>query len=234
MDEPFRDATKSHGDPVLRGVVTMAEQVTKAAGISSEAVKAKTGKSLDEWFGLLDKVGAAGWPHKDIAAYLRDVGGCAGWWCQMIAVGYEQSRGLRAKNQGCGGDFIANVSKTIAVPVSRLYKSWNDPVSLRRWLPDAAGMTIRKANLNKSMRITWIDGRSSVEVNFWNKGAAKSQVVVQHSKLESPKELAHWKVYWSEALLKLQAFLQETPTRKVPQAAVRSVRSGGLRKRTTS
>ena len=38
----------------------MADQVTKAAGISSQAAKAKTGKSLDEWFALLDKVGTGG------------------------------------------------------------------------------------------------------------------------------------------------------------------------------
>ncbi len=42
----------------------MADQVTKAAGISSQAAKAKTGKSLDEWFALLDKVGAVDWLHK--------------------------------------------------------------------------------------------------------------------------------------------------------------------------
>ena len=48
----------------------MADRVAKAAGISSEAAQAKTGKSLDEWFALLDKAGAADWPHKDIAAHL--------------------------------------------------------------------------------------------------------------------------------------------------------------------
>ena len=188
----------------------MADQVTKAAGISSQAAKAKTGKSLDEWFALLDKAGAAKWPHKDIAAHLHDDCGCPNWWCQMIAVGYEQLRGLRVKNQGCGGDFVANASKTIAVPVTRLYKSWNDPDSMARWLPDAAKMTIRKATANKSMRITWIDGQSSVEVYFWIKGEAKSQVAVQHSKLESPEDVARWKVYWANALLKLQALLEGT------------------------
>jgi uncharacterized protein YndB with AHSA1/START domain len=187
----------------------MADQVTKAAGISSEAAKAKTGKSLDEWFALLDKAGAAGWPHKDIAAHLHDACGCPGWWCQMIAVGYEQERGLRVKNQGCAGDFAANASKTIAVPVAKLYESWADPRMLASWLSDAAKITVRKANLNKSMRITWIDGQSSVEVYFWIKGTAKSQVAVQHCKLASPKEVDVWKAYWAAALSKLQALLED-------------------------
>jgi hypothetical protein len=186
----------------------MKDKVTKAAGISSEAAKAKTGKSLDQWFDLLDKVGAADWPHKEIAKHLKEGCDCPSWWCQMIAVGYEQARGLRVKNQGCAGDFCANASKTLPVPVASLYKAWNDVDALSRWLPDAAKMIVRKANQNKSMRITWIDGQSSVEVYFWIKGTAKSQVAVQHSKLASPKEVAHWKAYWAEALLKLQALLE--------------------------
>jgi uncharacterized protein YndB with AHSA1/START domain len=197
----------------------MADQVTKAAGISSEAAKAKTGKSLDEWFALLDKAGAAEWPHKDIAAHLSDAWGCPSWWRQMIAVGYEQSRGIRVKNQGCAGDFIANASKTMAVPVASLYKSWTDPDCLARWLPDAARMTVRKATLNKSIRITWIDGRSSVEVYFWIKGAAKSQVAVQHSKLESSQDVERWKTYWAAALLKLQTVLEGTAAMSVAKPA---------------
>jgi uncharacterized protein YndB with AHSA1/START domain len=214
----------------------MADQVTKAAGISSEAAKAKTGKTLDEWFALLDKVGAADWPHQDIAAHLHGQCGCPNWWCQMIAVGYEQSRGLRAKNQSCAGDFTANASKTMAVPVAQLYKSWTDADSLNRWLPDAAQMTVRKANLNKSLRITWIDGQSSVEVYFWIKGPAKSQVAVQHGKLKSAKDVAPWKDYWSEALLKLQALLEGTPVptaaRSVARPARRSVvkKTGAIKK----
>jgi uncharacterized protein YndB with AHSA1/START domain len=208
----------------------MADRVAKAAGISSEAAQAKTGKSLDEWFALLDKAGAADWPHKDIAAHLYDVCGCPGWWCQMIAVGYEQTRGIRVKNQGCAGDFTANASKTIAVPVASLYKSWSDPDSFYRWLPDAARMTVRKATLNKSIRITWIDGRSSVEVYFWVKGRAKTQVAVQHSKLENVDDVARWKEYWAAALLKLQALLEGTTA----LAAATSVARPNPRKRKTS
>lgn len=212
----------------------MPDHATRAAGIGSPAVLAKTGKSFDEWFALLDKVGAANWPHKEIAAHLYDVCGCPNWWGQMITVGYEQARGLRVKNQSCSGTFTANASKTISVPVAALYKSWNDPKVLVRWLPEAATMTIRKATVNKSLRITWIDGQTSVEVNFWIKGEAKSQVAVQHSKLASPSEVAHWKAFWASALLKLQAILQGAPAAEATTSLPRTARHQLKKKRKTS
>jgi len=185
----------------------MVKQVTKAGGISSEAVQAKTGKTWDEWFKILDREGAQQWSHKEIAAYLYDKCGCPSWWSQMVTVGYEQERGLRVKHQLCSGEFSASASKTIATPLSVLYKNWNDEELRTKWLPKSEKITVRKANLNKSMRFTWTDG-TSVEVNFWNKGPGKSQAAVQHRKLEGPKEVAQFKNYWTKALTKLQEMLE--------------------------
>lgn len=185
----------------------MAEKTTHAAGISSDAVRAKTGKSWDQWFSVLDRAGAKRWPHKDIAAHLHDKCGCPNWWSQMVTVGYEQERGLREKNQLCNGEFSTSASKTIAVPIGELYKNWNDAKLRAKWLSDSAKITIRKANLNKSMRITWHDG-TSVEVNFWDKGPGKSQAAVQHKKLEGPKDVARLKSYWTRNLSKLQQLLE--------------------------
>src|SRR5919199_6695774 len=84
------------------------------AGISSEAVRAKTGKGWAEWFAVLDKAGAAKWPHKQIASFLHEQE-CGDWWSQMVAVGYEQARGLRGKHQA-GGGFPARARKTVAGP----------------------------------------------------------------------------------------------------------------------
>jgi hypothetical protein len=51
----------------------------------------------------------------------------------------------------------------------------------KTWLPES--ITIRKATANKSMRITWIDEVTHLNVDFYSKGELKSQVVVQHSKI---------------------------------------------------
>ena len=141
-------------------------EVTEAAGISSDAVHAKTGKTWSEWIALLDRGGAADWPHKEIATHLSEQHGCPSWWCQMITVGYEQVKGRLVKNQRCAGDFSTSVSKTIAVPIAVLFASWNDPKKLAKWLPDGVNMTIRRATANKSKRITWIDGATNIEVSF--------------------------------------------------------------------
>ena len=177
------------------------------AGISSDAVRAKTGKGWAEWFTVLDKAGAAKWPHKEIAIHLHDRCGCPDWWSQMVTVGYEQARGLRVKHQTASG-FSASASKTVAVPVAKLFAAWIDAKARAKWLPDAAKITIRTATKNKSVRITWSDGASSVEVNFYAKGTAKSQVSIERRKLANVKAVAQVKAYWSAALAKLKSLLE--------------------------
>jgi len=177
------------------------------ARISSEAVRATTGKSWKEWFAVLDKAGAGTWPHKDIARHLHDECGCPNWWSQMVTVGYEQARGLRVKHQKCDGEFSASASKTLAVPVSALFAAWNEPKLRSKWLSGAKGLTIRKATENKSLRITWPDG-TNVDVNFISKGPAKSQVAVEHGKLAGVTDVPPIKEYWAEALAKLQKILE--------------------------
>ena len=44
---------------------------------------------------LLDKDGCKKMPHKQIAEIVHEKYGVGPWWCQMVTVGYEQSRGLR-------------------------------------------------------------------------------------------------------------------------------------------
>ncbi len=50
------------------------------------------------------------------------------------------------------------------------------------------------------MRVTWKDGKTSLEINFYPKGDSKSQIVVQHSKLPDSKAAAKMKTYWGKAL----------------------------------
>jgi hypothetical protein len=176
------------------------------AGISSDAVQAKTGKGWTEWFAILDKAGAAKWTHKEIATFLHQQK-CGDWWSQMVTVGYEQARGLRVKHQTAEG-FTAGASKTIAAPIATLFRAWTDAKSRAEWLPDAAGITIRSATENKSLRLVWTDGTSSIVVQFYPKGAAKSQVTIERRKLKNVKEVNQVKGYWTAALEKLQVILE--------------------------
>lgn len=181
------------------------ERADRFAGVGSDAVQARTGRTWEEWFAVLDAAGATQMPHPEIARYLAEQG-VSDWWCQMVTVGYEQARGLRAVHQKADG-FAVSASKTVGVPVMRLYEAWADAGERGHWLPDAA-MTVRRATPGKSLRIAWHDG-SGVDVNLAGKGEAKSQVALQHSKLSDAEAVARWKRYWGEALARLKAYLEE-------------------------
>jgi uncharacterized protein YndB with AHSA1/START domain len=195
----------------------------KYGGIGADAVKAKTGRTWAEWIAALDQAGAADWPHKKIAEFVHDEFGCPSWWGQMVTVGYEQAKGLRVKHQTATG-YNASASKTIAVPVAKLYKAWADQKVRNQWLIGAKKMVIRKATPNKSMRITWTDGATSVEVGFYSKGAGKSQMAVQHSKLAGVKDVEMMKKCWKGALDKLESQLVNGAKKPSAAGAVRSTR----------
>jgi hypothetical protein len=177
------------------------------AGIGDAAVRAKTGKGWNDWFAILDRTKASTRPHGEIAAFLHEEHGVPGWWCQMVTVGYEQARGLRERNQKASG-FAASSSKTIAVPVEKLFDAWDSPTARSSWL-GSMEIAVRKATRPKSMRISWADG-SSVHVNFSAKGPAKSQVAIEHEKLKSAADVARMKETWGGALERLKGKLEGT------------------------
>ena len=123
----------------------------------------------------------------------------------MVANAYEQDRGNREKHQMPEG-YQISVTKTVGVPIDALYQSWSDDQTRSRWLPGEA-ITIRKEAQQKSIRITWSDARTNVDVNFYRKGESKSQVVVQHSKLADSTQAEQMKGYWKEALARLRRML---------------------------
>ncbi len=184
----------------------MVKEKQKSAGISDEAVRARTGKGWEEWFAILDAAGAVNMGHKEIVAYLVEHHEAPGWWQQMIAVTYEQARGLREKHETPSG-YQVSASKTVGVPVAALFQAWQDEATCRQWLPDAP-LTVRKATLNRSMRISWAGGQSNVDVNFYARGDARSQVAVEHSRLADSVAVERMRAYWTEALGRLKALLE--------------------------
>ena len=173
--------------------------------MSDEAVESKTGKNWSRWFKHLDAAGGKKMTHQEIVAHLHDKHEVRPWWTQMIAVTYEQARGLREKHEKPQG-YEISVSRTIEAPVGKAFKAWTDEKSRKKWLP--ANLTIRKATANKTLRIGWEDGKTLVAAAFMAKGSGKCQVVAQHSKLADARSAARMKKYWSEALDKLKAFIE--------------------------
>lgn len=173
--------------------------------MSDDAVESKTGKNWSRWFKHLDAAGGKKMTHQEIAAHLSDKHGVRPWWTQMIAVTYEQARGLRDKHQKPGG-YEISVSRTIDAGVAKAYKAWTDEKIRKKWLP--ADLKIRKATTNKILRITWEDGQTSVAAAFLPKASNKCQVVAQHSKLPDAKAAAKMKTYWGKALDRLKESIE--------------------------
>jgi uncharacterized protein YndB with AHSA1/START domain len=176
-----------------------------ALKISSEAVKARTGKSWTQWFAVLDKAKARTMTHKEIVAVLGKKHGLGPWWQQMVTVGYEQAKGLRAKHEKPDGFEISRV-KTIKAAVGDVYEAWGNTRHRAQWLPGAK-LTIRKATENKTLRVTWGDG-SNLEVSLYAKGQSKTQIAVQHGRLKSARAAAQQKAFWGEAFGRLAQLLE--------------------------
>lgn len=169
----------------------------KLAGIKDAAIKAKTGCTWGRWTHALDYVGAHEWPHRRIAEYVHEKFKVGDWWAQTVTVGYERIKGLRAIGQRRDGTFEAAKSKTFGVPLARLYRSWSNPKLRAKWLPQ--DFTVRSATPQKYMRISWADG-TTVVLGFTKKGAEKSQVAVQHTKLSDRAAVTKLKAFWEERL----------------------------------
>jgi uncharacterized protein YndB with AHSA1/START domain len=174
-------------------------------GMSDAAVAAKTGKNWAEWVRTLDKAGAARMTHREIAACLYDKLGVPSWWAQMVTVGYERLRHRRKRHEKPEG-YDVGASRTVPVPIARLFAAWNDLQKRRRWLRKDE-MEISTARRNKSLRVRWGDGDSRVEILFYAKGSGKSSVTVDHRRLQSAKEAAKRKSYWVKQLDALEKYL---------------------------
>jgi hypothetical protein len=177
----------------------------KLAGMSDTAIKAKTGCTWERWVMALDYKKAYTWTHREIAEYVQEKYKVPDWWTQTVTVGYERIKGLRDIGQRRGGGYEATRSKTIAVPVARLFRAFSDARLRRKWLPGVK-LTVRKATPDRSVRITWEDD-TSVEVWLTPKGNDKSSAAVAHRKLVDKQDAERRKVYWGERLNALAGML---------------------------
>ncbi len=171
-------------------------------GISSEAVKAKTGRGWDQWIEALDSDKANQLSHKEIAQLVHDKYKIGPWWCQMVTVGYEQAKGLREVHQKTDG-FSANLSRTMALPIEAAFEQWSD-AKLRKKLTGAAKYKVTTVNPTKWVRLAFDDG-TRVDVGFYAKGEDRCQVTVQHNKLSSADDVKARKEYWAEVLERMKA-----------------------------
>lgn len=175
---------------------------------SDAEIRRRTGRGWEEWFDLLDAWGAPDRTHRETARWVAEQQGVVplAWNAQAVVGSYEQARGLRAVGEHADG-FAISASKTVAVPVDRLYDAFVDAALRGRWLPDGE-LRERTATKPKSARFDWGEDGSRVFVAFTAKGAAKSTAALQHVRLADAREAERMKAYWRARVSALKQELE--------------------------
>lgn len=205
---------------------------TKRTGdtkISDAAVKAKTGKTWKQWFGLLDKWGAEHRTHKEIAAHLRSDLEVSAWWSQMITVEYERKlRGRKIGERPSNGGYSMDVQRTVKTSPQQAFNSFLQAEHAARWFTKKAKADVRVggaySNSDGDMgeflavdpprraRFTWDNKRhcpgTIVELTVRDAGPGKVAVRITHSRLKSARDREKMKQGWSWALDSFQSYLE--------------------------
>jgi uncharacterized protein YndB with AHSA1/START domain len=195
-----------------RARLLAAEEPTEVAeptlATSDDAIRDRTGRGWEEWFDLLDDWGAAEQPHREIARWVAEQQGVdpLAWAAQAVTFSYERTRGLRAAGEHADG-FAITATKTVAVPVDRLYDAFVDEALRAKWLPEDE-LHVRTATKPKSARFDWGDGETRVHVVFTAKGEAKSVAALQHVRLADAAQAERMKAFWRERVAALKEVLE--------------------------
>ena len=184
----------------------MEQQPAGRRRYSDEVVRERTGKTWDEWFAVLDGWGATERSHPEIARWLDAEFGIGGWWSQGVTVEYERERGMRDYYQQ-GRDYTASASKTVNVPIEKLFDAFADDAARDRWIAGRP-LRVRTARPHRSIRFDVDDGAGRVIADFTAKSDAKSMVAIQHERLPDRAATDAAKRWWTERLAALKATLE--------------------------
>lgn len=180
-----------------------AEAFTPAMG--DDAVKAKTGKNWMGWFVILNRANAAAMNHKEIVTLLHGKYDVPGWWAQMITVEFERARGGRKKHEKTDG-YSVSASKTLNLPLAKLYALTADAKQRKRWFPETEFVPSSETK-DKYLRGSWGKSGARLEIGFYAKGEGKSQIAVQVNKMAKESDVERERKMWKAALEKLTGFL---------------------------
>ncbi|HUO97762.1 MAG TPA: DUF4287 domain-containing protein [Rhizomicrobium sp.] len=170
--------------------------------MSDLAVIAKTGKSWQQWFRILDRAGATRLDHTAIVKLLRTRHDIGPWWRRMVTLEYERARGLRTGHQTAIG-YSVSVSRTMRTDVAALYGATSQLRRRRRWFPKGT-FKLSSHVENKSFRGAW-NGEARLEINYYERPEGRAQIVVEVNRLPRQEDVERERSDWRRALLRLDA-----------------------------
>jgi hypothetical protein len=185
-----------------------AEPARISLSTDDATIRERTGRGWEEWFDLLDEAGGADMSHREMARWLAEREGedALAWNVQAVVGSYERSRKGRQVGEHDDG-FTVTASKTVAVPIERLYAAFVDADQRARWLPDAE-LRERATIEPRSARFDWGDDGSRVHVALAAKGDAKSTAALTHERLPDSGEAERMKAFWRERVAGLKEALE--------------------------
>ncbi len=218
------DVSKAATAPVATPAPQAQALPTKGSLSDAKSIE-KTGHDLAHWFALLDGFGGLTKGHTASAAWLHLQYAVPRWYCQSIVVAYERARGTRVVHQRCDGTFEVSVSKVIAASTPALVTAFTAARRRKQWSLDADARLVEvldtslKAPAFKGFmtrpdgrsrfRFTWDD--TTVQLNLYPKGPAKSSIVVQQTGLRGADDVERQRGVWKAMFAALAVAVATTP-----------------------
>ena len=186
-------------------------------GVSDEACKASTGKTMAEWFAALEAHGTGG-GRRDVIQWLYDEMGRGKdtWWATTVWVEWERQQGIVNKKDGLGEGYNICSTKTISATPEQVYEAWTS-ASNSGWLGagvaaeggqfvDDGGNTGTWVRLRpgKDVRVNWtsagVETPTMVDAAFADKGGGKTGITVTHNRIQTREEADGLRAAWAAAL----------------------------------
>lgn len=183
--------------------------MTKPSNIA--IIENATGITWEEWVLRLSSLDADKKTHPEIAeqAYKilkplqKEIN--IGWWAQNITVAYEQHIGRRQPGQQRDGTYEVSVSKTFALPASKVMKLWSATVLKHE---DFNGLVLA-GEPRSSVTEKWLNWRadlsdgSKLVVGIPNTSHPKTKLGFAHSKMQVAEDMEAWRPFWKAFLNQL-------------------------------
>jgi uncharacterized protein YndB with AHSA1/START domain len=195
--------------------------------ITDASSKKATGKTLKQWFSLLDDAAATGKKRRDLTTLVYEQTDKDAWWSTTLVVEHEKARGQKEKDGRPTGYGIC-VTKTVAGSVGEVYRAFSDPSALSAWLgpntkadvvdggqfqnKDGDQGTFKRVRPDKDLRFTWdrkdVAEGSLVDVAFADKGKGKTGITLNHTRIISRADADRLRAGWGEAFDRLKELLE--------------------------
>lgn len=196
--------------------------------MSDAVAKAKTGKTLKQWFAVLEEQGGLKAGRRNLVNHLYSELKVDEWWATTLAVEFEKAAGQVEKDGKPKGYSICS-TKTIAAPLGEVFAAFGDAKALSQWFgPNAKADfkdggsfstgdgdkgTFTRIRPNKDIRIDWQHPKlatgAPVEVMFADKGKGKTGITLNHNRLQTRRDADEARAAWAAAFDALKKFLEK-------------------------